>query len=93
MDHILDVSFFDSIADECSLNEHEREWINSLEKLVHSEISLHLSIEDFKHFFKWKQERTSYLHLVITGAITKPCLNAFKEATIRFQILFSQLPI
>jgi hypothetical protein len=36
-----------------------KEWIRSLQKLVIEEISLDLSIEDFKAFFKSNQEKTS----------------------------------
>jgi hypothetical protein len=59
MDQLLDGSYTDLIAKESNLNENEKEWIASLKQLVHSEVALTLSIDDFKHFFKKKQERTS----------------------------------
>jgi hypothetical protein len=42
-----------------SLNNHAKEWIHSLKSIVSQEISLLLSLDDFKKFFKHKQERTA----------------------------------
>jgi hypothetical protein len=42
-----------------SLSENERKWIEALHQCVSSEISLSLSCEDFRQFFRMKQENTA----------------------------------
>jgi hypothetical protein len=54
----LDGSFINTLMDD-NLNATERSWIVSLSKNVTRKISLLISLEDFKKFFKAKQERTS----------------------------------
>jgi hypothetical protein len=44
---------------ESELSPSEKLWISSLHLLVDQEISLHLSLGDFKHFFHSKQEHTA----------------------------------
>jgi hypothetical protein len=58
-DQLLDGSFINTLMDDNDLNVTERSWIESLTKIVTQEISLSISLEDFKKFFKAKQERTS----------------------------------
>lgn len=42
-----------------SLSDTEIVWIQALKQVLSNEIALTLSIEDFKHFFRSKQERTA----------------------------------
>jgi len=56
-DAISKGTFINTEASHCSLSPTEREWILSLQRLVSTDIQLHLDINDFKKFFKKKQER------------------------------------
>jgi hypothetical protein len=58
LNQLLDGTFLDTLIDDNKLNENERSWILSLQKIVSQQISLNLSLEDFKKFFKHKQEHT-----------------------------------
>lgn len=58
-DDLLSGQFLESDIDTSSLNSNELEWIRSLQSLVSQEIPLLLLIEDFKQFFKSKQEKTA----------------------------------
>jgi hypothetical protein len=55
---ILSGQATDTLHDFESLNDTERTWMQSPQSLVTQEISLHLSLKDFKQFFKSKQEKT-----------------------------------
>jgi hypothetical protein len=59
IDDILDGSFLDLPLDHIPINDSERQWIQELCRRVHSQISLHISLDDFKHFFARKQENTA----------------------------------
>jgi len=54
---LMDGSLVEDLDHELSLS--EKEWISALRLLVEKEISLHFSLDDFKHFFKLKQECTA----------------------------------
>jgi hypothetical protein len=56
-EQLLDGSFVDNMLPHLSTS--EQTWIPSLWKIVTHDISLSLSIDDFKKFFKAKQERTA----------------------------------
>jgi len=58
-DDFLSGKFLDSDVDTSTLHPTAVEWIRSLKTMVSQEISLSLSIEDFKCFFKAKQEKTA----------------------------------
>jgi hypothetical protein len=58
-DEFLTGDFSHCIDDTFQLNDTERAWIQSMKSAVKEEISLDMSIEDFKAFFKSKQERTA----------------------------------
>ena len=58
-DQILDGSFLDTYDPEHKLTPTERAWIQELQCKVSQQISLIVTVEDFKHFFKKKQECTS----------------------------------
>ncbi len=62
MELFLSGQFFDSKSpDHSHLSNTQIEWIQSLQRAVKSEISLSLMIEDFKKYFKAKQEQTALL--------------------------------
>jgi hypothetical protein len=56
---ILNGQVSSTVHDFESLNHTKCTWIQSLQSLVTQEISLHLFLEDFKQFFKSKQEKTA----------------------------------
>ncbi len=58
-DDFLSGKFLDSDVDTSTFHPTAVEWIRSLKTMVSQEISLSLSIEDFKCFFKAKQEKTA----------------------------------
>ncbi len=52
--------FYDSNNNDYShLNKTQLEWIQSLKRIVNSEITLSLTVDDFKKYFKAKQEQTA----------------------------------
>jgi hypothetical protein len=59
LDKFLNGSFLDQWLPSLKLSEAQQQWIEELKRVVDSEISLHISIEDFKSFFQSKQERTT----------------------------------
>jgi hypothetical protein len=59
IDSILDGTFLESTDEPIPLTETENTWVQALQSLVYSPIKLLLSPEDFKQFFKRKQESTS----------------------------------
>lgn len=58
-DDFLSGKFVDFDVDTSTLHPTAIEWIRSLKTMVSQEIPLLLSIEDFKRFFKAKQEKTA----------------------------------
>jgi hypothetical protein len=68
--HFLDGSFLDS--EYPSLFHNEQAWIRSLQKILHSEISLALSVEDFKSSLKPNKSELHPLHLGGIWAIIVP---------------------
>jgi len=58
-DDFLSGKFLDLDVDTSTLHPTAVEWIRSLKTMVSQEFSLSLSIEDFKCFFKAKQEKTA----------------------------------
>jgi hypothetical protein len=58
-DEISNGSFLEDIPSNIQLSSTEKQWISSLQQIVHHEIPLNLSCEDFRAFFRAKQERTS----------------------------------
>jgi hypothetical protein len=48
LDQLLKGSLLSNLMDDNELNETERSWIDSLKQVVNQEISLSLSVEDFK---------------------------------------------
>jgi hypothetical protein len=58
-DKLLDGTFLTNIGSSTNLSPTEQTWISSLQQLIHQEILLSLSCEDFRSFFQVKQERTS----------------------------------
>jgi len=57
--NFLDGSFLSDLSVMHELSDSEKSWISSLHRLVNKEISLQLSIDDFKKIFQSKQERTA----------------------------------
>lgn len=56
-DTILDGTFGEAIIQSKCLSETGKEWVRMLQKIVTEEISLVISIEDFRSYFKGKQEK------------------------------------
>jgi hypothetical protein len=52
-------SYSPDILTDQTLSEPEKQWIRSLQQIVESEIPLSLSNEDYKQFFRVKQECTT----------------------------------
>ncbi len=59
LDLLSNGGFIDSIPFNISLSPSQIEWIDSLTTILHDEIPLTISIEDFKSFFKRKREGTA----------------------------------
>jgi hypothetical protein len=59
MDSLLEGTFIEQLCHNSNLNENERSWIVSLQRIINHEVSLQISLDDFKKYFKAKQERTS----------------------------------
>jgi len=59
LDQFLEGSFLTDEISPHGLNENQRQWVKELKRIIDSEISLALSVEDFKYFFSAKQECTA----------------------------------
>lgn len=59
LQQLLDGSCLSNLITDSTLSESERQWIISLQQIIESEISLSLSIDNYKHFFRVKQEHTA----------------------------------
>jgi hypothetical protein len=59
IDQLLDNTILNEEDIQQSFSDTEKAWIKALHRCISSEISLSLSCEDFKNFFRFKQERTS----------------------------------
>jgi hypothetical protein len=58
LDQILEGTFLDNLSQFSDLSDSQKQWIAELKSIVETEISLSLSYEDFKSFFRPKQEQT-----------------------------------
>jgi hypothetical protein len=88
-DEILDGTIDTTTDDFAHLNDNEKAWIQSLQQLVKDEISLSLSLDDFKNYFNSKQEQRHHPHLAVTWAIIRSPLNAYDMKIMFFQNLWS----
>jgi hypothetical protein len=59
IDEILNGTFIDTTVDQLKLTPTKRAWVSELRCKVTTQIDLTITIEDFKQFFKRKQEKTA----------------------------------